>query len=169
MRLPFLKKAATDSEPLVVSMTGARLGDPVAFWGSNPALALPLAARVGLSGRALAVGPSARSIESAAVKEGLLVEAADDFPGDGSFDLAVVETASGWERAAAAAKQTVRQGGRVVVVSGAPVSGLRALFGSTGDSSLSADAIVSELHRAGWQRARAIGAREGMTFVEAFR
>jgi hypothetical protein len=169
MRLPFLKKAATASEPLVVSMTGARLGDPVAFWGSNPALAVPLAARVGLSGRALAVGPSARSIESAAMKEGVLVEAADGFPADGSFDLAVVETTSGWEQAADAAKQAVRPGGRVVVVSGAPMSGLRALFGSAAESSSSADAIVSALTRAGWQRARAIGAREGMTFVEAFR
>ncbi len=169
MRLPFLKKAATASEPLVVSMTGARLGDPVVFWGSNPALALPLAARVGLSGRALAVGPSAGSIESVAMKEGILVEVADDFPADGSFDLAVVETASGWEKAAAAARQAVRAGGRVVVVSGAPVSGLRALFGSTGDSSLPDEAIVSELNRTGWQRSRAIGAREGMTFVEAFR
>ena len=114
MRLPFLKKAATASEPLVVSMTGARLGDPVAFWGSTPALVLPLAARVGLSGRALAVGPSARFIESAAVKEGVLVEVADDFPADGSFDLAVVETTAGWEQAAAAATQAVRPGGRVV-------------------------------------------------------
>ena len=55
------------------------------------------------------------------------------------------------------------------MVSGAPMSGLRTLFGSAAESSSSADAIVSALTRAGWQRARAIGAREGMTFVEAFR
>ena len=58
MRLPFLRKAATGDEPLVVSMTGARLGDTVVFAGQSASLVLPLAARTGLSGRCLVVGPA---------------------------------------------------------------------------------------------------------------
>ena len=56
MRLPFLRKAASSDEPLVVSMSGARLGDTVVFAGQSASLALPLAARTGLSGRCLVVG-----------------------------------------------------------------------------------------------------------------
>jgi len=169
MRLPFLKKAGAGSEPLVVSMTGARLGDPIAFWGTTPELALPLAARVGLSGRALVVGPSAASIEAEATREGILVEPADGFPADGSFDLAVVEATNGWEAAASAALPAVRSGGRVIVVLGAERTGLRALFSSAPASEGSADPIVATLSRQGWHRARAIGGRDGLTFVEAFR
>src|SRR5262245_42749407 len=128
MRLPFLKKAAAGDEPLVVSMSGARLGDPVLFWGTTPTLALPLAARVGLSGRALVVGPSATAIEAMATREGILVETAADFPQDGSFDLAVVEAVDGWELASGAALPAVRPGGRIIVVAGAMRGGLRALL-----------------------------------------
>ncbi len=169
MRLPFLKKAAAGDEPLVVSMSGARLGDPVLFWGATPSLALPLAARVGLSGRALIVGPTAASIEAVATREGLLVETAAEFPQDGSFDLAVVEAASGWDLAAAAALAAVRHGGRIVVVSGTPRSGLRALIGSAPPAAASDDTVVATLARHGWQRGRGIGGRDGLTFVEAFR
>ena len=169
MRLPFLKKGVTGSEPLVVSMTGARLGDPVAFWGASPALALPLAARVGLSGRALVVGPAAQSIETAATREGILVETAEGFPTDGSFDLAVVEATNGWVAAASAALPSVRSGGRVIVVTGVLKTGLRALLSSAPASAESADTVVATLTRVGWHRARAIGGRDGLTFVEASR
>ena len=82
MRLPFLRKSATGDEPLVVSMTGVRLGDSVVFSGRSIALVLPLAARAGLSGRCLIVGsPDATAaLETTATREGLLVETADRFP-----------------------------------------------------------------------------------------
>ena len=38
MPLPFLRKARTGGEPLVVSMTGARLGDAVLFVGKTAEL-----------------------------------------------------------------------------------------------------------------------------------
>ncbi len=169
MRLPFLRKAAADDQPLVVSMSGARLGDPVLFAGSSAALALPLAARTGLSGRCLVVGPPevTAQLETAATREGLLVEVADRFPTDRSFELAVVEAVGQWSVAAAAAHNAVRRGGRIIVVTGTSRQGTFARFRS-GAPAVSADAIVETLSSQGWQRTRAIGGRDGLLFVEAF-
>lgn len=169
MRLPFLRKVVAKDEPLVVSMSGVRLGDSVAFAGPSAALALPLAARTGLSGRCLIVGtPEVTSaLESTATKEGLLVEVAEHFPTDRSFDLVVVEGVGEWAAAAAGARSAVRSGGRVVVVSGSVPKGLLARLRSS-TPALPPEAIVQTLSGQGWQRARAIGGRDGLLFVEAF-
>ena len=169
MRLPFLRKAATRDEPLVVSMSGARLGDPVVFAGQSASLVLPLAARTGLSGRCLVVGSpdSTTAIEAAATRDGLLVEAAERFPADRTFELAVVEAVGEWATSAAAARDAVRGGGRIIVVTGAPARGLLARLRAR-PAEVSVDAIVETLTRQGWLRTRAIGGRDGLTFVEAF-
>jgi hypothetical protein len=169
MRLPFLRKATTGEEPLVVSMSGARLGDTVVFAGQSAAILLPLAARTGLSGRCLAVGtPESTSVlEAAATREGLLVEVTDRFPADHSFELAVIEAVGEWEAAAAGARDAVRSGGRIVVVTGSLRGGLLARF-STAAPDVAPEAIVETLSRRGWQRARPVGGRDGLLFVEAF-
>ena len=171
MKLPFLRKATTGEEPLVVAMTGARLGEAVLFAGQSPALALPLAARTGLSGRCLIVGvPEVTGrLAAAATREGLLVETAALPPGDATFDLAVIEATGDWSRAAAACRSAVRAGGRVIVVAGSAREGLVARLTRSPKESPAADAIVRSLTDAGWQRARLIGERDGLTFVEAFR
>ena len=169
MRLPFLRKASTGDEPLVVSMTGARLGDSVVFAGQAAALVLPLAARTGLSGRCLIVGPpdATAALEATATREGLLVETADRFPDDRSFELAVVEAAGDWPAATGGVRNAVRSGGRVVVVSGGRQTGLLSRFTAT-QPSVAAELIVRTLEGQGWQRTRSIGGRDGMSFVEAF-
>jgi len=169
MRLPFLRKALTGDVPLVVSMSGARLGDAVLFAGRSASLALPLAARTGLSGRCLVVGQpqSTARLEAAAEREGLLIETAERFPADRAFELAVVEVTAEWATAAAGARVAVRDGGRIIVVAGSPREGLLAWLGAR-PSELSAEAIIETLSSQGWQRTRPIGARDGLLFVEAF-
>jgi hypothetical protein len=169
MRLPFLRKAITGDAPLVVSMSGARMGDAVLFAGRSASLALPLAARTGLSGRCLVVGQpgSTARLEAAATRQGLLVETAEQFPADRSFELAVVEATAEWAAAAAGAREAVRDGGRIVVVAGSPREGLLARLSSR-PPEISPDTIIETLSAQGWRRARPIGARDGLLFVEAF-
>ena len=169
MRLPFLRKPAAGEDPLVVSMSGARLGDTVVFAGQSASLVLPLAARTGLSGRCLVVGPPefTAALEAAATREGLLIEVADRFPTDRSFELAVVEARGDWAPAAAGARDAVRGGGRIIVVTGTPRTGLLARLGSRPDE-VSPESIVATLSGQRWQRPRPIGGRDGLLFVEAF-
>ena len=169
MRLPFLRKAASSDEPLVVSMSGARLGDTVVFAGQSASLVLPLAARTGLSGRCLVVGSPdcTTALEAAATRDGLLVETADRHPADRTFELAVVEAVGEWAASAAAARDAVRGGGRIIVVTGAPSRGLLARLRAR-PAQVPVDAIVETLTRQGWLRTRAIGGRDGLQFVEAF-
>jgi len=169
MRLPFLRKATTGDEPLVVSMSGVRLGDAVVFAGHSASLVLPLAARTGLSGRCLVVGlpEVTAALEATATREGLLLEAADRFPSDRSFELAVVEASGGWVVASADARDAVRGGGRIIVVAGSLRMGLLSRFNAR-PAEVSPESIVETLASQGWQRPRPIGGRDGLLFVEAF-
>jgi hypothetical protein len=170
MRLPFLRTAITGDVPLVVSMSGARLGDAVLFAGRSSSLALPLAARTGLSGRCLVVGQpeSTALLDATATRHGLLIETAARFPADRSFELAVIEATSEWAAAAAEARRAVREGGRVIVVAGSLREGLLARLRARPSSEVSPNAIVETLSSQGWRRPRQIGARDGLVFVEAF-
>ncbi len=168
MNLPFLRKTEA-GEPLVVAMTGIRLGDRAIFSGSDADLLLPLAARVGLSGRLLVVCPAAAALQARAEREGLLVESADAPPGEAGFDLAVVQAEDDWSGDLASLLTAVRPGGRLVVIAGQRASGLLSRFGRRASSAPDAAGIVDGLVRAGWTRARSIGDREGLTFVEAVR
>lgn len=170
MRLPFLRKSDTSGEPLIVAMTGVRLGEAVIFAGRSAGWAVPLAARTGLSGRCLVVGSPdvTGAIEAAASREGVLVETAAAAPGERAFDLAVIEIGEGWEGVAGDVLKSVRPGGRLVAVSGAPRTGLLGKLGGGQPRQMADAAIVSRLTQHGWQRARPIGERDGVSFVEAF-
>ncbi|HLS58113.1 MAG TPA: hypothetical protein VK022_00665 [Paracoccaceae bacterium] len=169
MKLPFLRTPQHDEEPLVVAMTGARLGDSVVFAGRSPALVLPLASRTGLSGRllVLAGGSGADPFERAAAKHGVLLEIAAAPPEGAPFDLAVVEAVDQWQEVATRLRPSVRPGGRVVVIAGREMSGFSRWFrpAETGPSD---PEVIAALERAGWQRIRPIGQRDGLRFVEAF-
>jgi hypothetical protein len=167
MKLGFLRKPAREEAPLVVSMTGVRLGDRVIYAGTNPALLMPLAARTGLSGQVLAVSTDATTLKAKAEREGHLVEAATEPPTDGSYDIAVVETSGEWAGMIARLVAAVRPAGRIVVMIGAPVQGpLAFLKAARGPEP---GLVVESLERAGWHRARSIGGRDGLEFVEAMR
>jgi hypothetical protein len=170
MRLPFLRKSDTGDEPLIVAMTGVRLGEAVIFAGRSAAWAVPLASRTGLSGRCLVLGSPdvTGAIEAAASREGVLVETAAEAPGERVFDLAVIEVGDAWEAAAEDALRAVRPGGRLITVSGAPRSGWFGKLGGSNAPPVAIDVVVARLTRLGWDRVRPIGERDGVSFVEAF-
>ncbi len=170
MRLPFLRKSTTTGEPLIVAMTGVRLGEAVLFAGRSAGWAVTLAGRTGLSGRCLVFGPpeTTSPIEAAASREGVLVETASAAPDDRVFDLAVVEVGDGWDAAAGDALRAVRPGGRLIAVSGAPRTGLLARLSGSPAPAVAADVVVARLTQLGWERVRPIGERDGVSFVEAF-
>src|SRR5215470_15166337 len=95
---PFVRRR--DSHTLLVSMTGVKMGDRVAFIGcASGARLAAVAAKVGLSGRAVAVAPddsSAARARKGAESAGVLVEVEVAPPTrspleDATFDLAVVD------------------------------------------------------------------------------
>ncbi len=169
MKLGFLRKAAREESPLIVSMTGIRLGDRAIFAGSSLALLTPLATRTGLSGQVLAIGANAADLKVRAERDGHLVEVADVPPSDGSYDLAIVEASGDWVSTLTALVPAIRAGGRIVVVIGAHAQGPLAFLKSSGSREPEPAAVVDRLGRAGWQRARSIGGRDGLEFVEAVR
>jgi SAM-dependent methyltransferase len=142
---PFSRRGG-DSHLLAVSMTGVKLGDRVAFLGApDPGRVAAIAAKVGLSGRAVAVVPDAAGVtrvDRAAADAGVLVETAIatltalQFEG-GEFDLAVIdgtgaifEGLGDQDRAALAreAARILRPGGRLVVFGRGTPEGLRGLL-----------------------------------------
>lgn len=165
MRLPFLRKPEHD-EPMVVAMTGIRLGDKVHFWGSRSDLLLPLAARVGLSGQFTIISRDGPRLKALAEREGVLVDADGTLRPDAGFDLAIVQAEGDWAAALGPLLAATRPGGRVIVISGAPAGGLLGRFrGGSRDGPPEAR-VIQALAEAGWSRARGIGEREGLRFVE---
>ncbi len=167
MRLPFLMRKDEREEPLVVSMTGARLGEKILYAGSTPALFMPLAARVGLSGQTTLVASNADDLRRAAERDGLLVDALDAPPPVGDYDLAVLEARGPWIDELSRLRAAVRPGGRIIVIAGQP-RGLLARLRPPLEPPPPDDAIVLALEREGWARARGIGGQDGIRFVEAF-
>jgi hypothetical protein len=169
-KLPFVRKPER-GEPLVVTMTGVRLGDKVIFAGSDPTLLMPLAARVGLSGQLLVVSAEGQTLRQRAEREGLLVEAASAPPADGTFDLAVIEASGAWQEGLGTLAAAVRPAGRAVVIAGGQAQGLLARLGGRAGRPEGPDAatIIHELVLAGWTRARSVGEGQGLRFVEAVR
>jgi hypothetical protein len=167
MKLPFLRKPERE-EPLVVSMTGARLGDRLLYVGEMPGLFEPLAARVGLSGQTTVVAADAEALKAGAERDGFLIDGTTSIPADGSYDLAIVEARGDWATAVAQAAAAVRRGGRLIVIAGEPRSWLGRLR-APAEPLPSDEEIVRILERGGWSSARAIGAQGDLRFVESLR
>ena len=167
MKLPFLRKTERE-EPLVVSMTGVRLGDRLLYVGTIPALFEPLAARVGLSGQMTLVSAQAEALRANAEHDGLLIDATPTIPADGSFDLAVVEARGDWTAALKTMAAAVRPGGRLIVIAGEPRGWLGRLRGPA-DAAPADHEIVALLEANGWSSARSIGGHGDLRFVESFR
>jgi SAM-dependent methyltransferase len=177
-----------DGHVLAVSMTGVKMGDRVAFLGApDPARSAAIAAKVGLSGRAIAVVPDAArasGVERAAADAGVLVETGVapvtrlSF-GDGEFDLAVIddtralfEQSSDTDRAAVAreASRILRPGGRVIVIGGGEPAGVGRLLSKTPTSPLVVSGAVNALLAAnGFSIVRTLAEREGLIFVEGLK
>jgi len=174
-----------DAHALVVGMSAVKLGEQFAQIGctSGPRLAA-IAKRVGLSGRAVAVvadDASAARVRSGAAHAGVLVEIEIGTPTrlpleDGALDLVIVDETAGVFASASDADRrgsvheilrVLRPGGRVLVMSAGPRTGLVArLSGAAGAPPLDVMPILSD---GGFKSTRLLAERDGLVFVEGLK
>ena len=174
---------------LVVGMTGVKLGDRVIQIGcAHGGRLAAVAAKVGLSGRALAVVPdavSAARVQKASADAGVLIEvetaSTTHLPVDeGSFDLAIVDDTGGLfstmraeDRVATVRElaRVVRPGGRAMIIGTAPRQGLGALLSraQSGPSLAASGDATRALEADGFRAARTLAEREGLVFVEGIK
>ena len=167
---------------LTVGMTGVKMGDRLLQVGcadGGPLAAV--AAKVGLSGRAVAVVPdiaAAVRAQKGARRQGVLVDVeiapATALPVDDTdFDLVIVDDsagqfgATGSDRQIATVREAIRilkPGGRVLVISALPATGLAAVLGR-GARGPAFDATPA-LEAGGCRFVRLLGEREGLRFLE---
>jgi hypothetical protein len=167
-------------------MLGVRLGERLLQVGlGDAALFAAAAGKVGLTGQASAVvttPAAAAALESAAAREGVLVEVAvapaGSWPVDpGTFDIAVIDgnallaaDPAGQATLCGDARRAVRGGGRVLAIhrrSHGWAGRLGFETGTPGDGV--ARQLTQVLERTGFGPVRFLADREGQTFVEAFR
>jgi ubiquinone/menaquinone biosynthesis C-methylase UbiE len=177
-----LRRRRDDPHLLVVGMTGVRMGDRIAQVGcAHGGRLAGVAAKVGISGRAVAYVPdeaSAARARKAVDDAGVLVEVEVAPPtklpaAPDAFNLVVVDDTGGLlgamraEDRVAAVRELLRilqPGGRVVVIGAAPRGGLGALF-SRGSAAPRFDPVPS-LEADGFRMVRTLAEREGLAFVE---
>jgi SAM-dependent methyltransferase len=175
--------------PLVVGMTGVKLGDQVLQLGcAHGGRLAAIASKVGLSGRAVAVvqdDASASRARKAAADAGVLVEVevvqGTALPFESAvFDLAVIDDTGGAfgsmrpeDRVAAVRElaRVVRPGGRAMVIGTAPRQGLGALLsgGQSGPSFAASGQAGLALEADGFRGVRTLAEREGLVFVEGIK
>ncbi|MEP7304761.1 MAG: methyltransferase domain-containing protein [Acidobacteriota bacterium] len=180
---PFDRGAAP--HPLVVGMTGVKLGERFAQIGCAHGGRLgAIAAKVGLSGRAVAIVPdraSAAGARKGAADAGALVEVetapttALPVEEDG-FDLVVIDDTAGLlgsmqpdarDGTVLEARRILRPGGRLIVIGSARRTGLGALL-SRPQAGVAVDPTPA-FHAGGFKSVRTLGEREGLTFVEGMK
>jgi len=180
----FLKR--DDPYQLVVGMTGVKMGDQFVQVGcAHGGRLAAVAAKVGLTGRAVAVvpdEPAATRARKGAADAGVLVEIEVAPPTrlpltDHGFDLAVVDDTGGLigelrpeERASSVHEllRVLRPGGRALLIGAAARVGLgawlsrepsRPPFAASGDAG-------QALQAGGFKSVRILAEREGLVFVE---
>jgi SAM-dependent methyltransferase len=188
----FLRKPASERDPLTVTMIGVRLGERVLQIGSGDARSIALiATKTGLTGAAAIVvanDHAAVRIRRAVTEAGALVDLRVVVEGglpfdDGSFDAVVIHDVSAiaegqGDRPAHwlhECHRLLRSGGRIVTIEpGTPV-GLRSLFaGRRSPEDLvgrveGAGPTFKALRAAGFTTVRDLADREGLRFIEGFK
>jgi ubiquinone/menaquinone biosynthesis C-methylase UbiE len=173
---------------LLVSMTGVKMGDRLVQIGCPHGGRLAaVAAKVGLSGRAVAIvqdAAAAARAEKGAADAGVLVEIETapptGLPFDAAgFDVAVVDDTGGLlaslpgpDRAACVREllRVLRPGGRVIVVGTAARRGLGSLLKGESEPSFAASGAANRaLEADGFKSVRTLAEREGLVFVEAIK
>jgi SAM-dependent methyltransferase len=165
-------------DPLVVAMSGARLGHRVVIAPSkHDDVVLAIAGKVGLTGHvAIATEDGQRrdALASRALNAGLLVETdtgLEPRPDEAPFDIAIVDARGNGAALDAALLASLyrrlRQGGRLILLVPAGGSGMSALLGSGAEPDTSAE--TAALLSAGFRTARLLATRERIAFVEALK
>jgi ubiquinone/menaquinone biosynthesis C-methylase UbiE len=181
---PF-KRSSDAPHALLVGMTGITLGDRLVQIGcAHGARLAALAAKVGLSGRAVCIVPDAESAaraEKGAREAGVLVEVETASPRSlpleaEAFDLAVVDDTAGLLGTMSAEARVMamrellrvlRPAGRVMVIGAAPRGGIGALV-TRAQSGPTLDAVPS-LEAEGFRAVRRLAERDGLIFVEGIK
>ena len=182
--MPF--RAKSNPHMLIIGMTSVKMGDRLVQVGCSDGASLAaVAAKVGLSGRAVAVVPdtdTAVRVRRGAERAGVLVEIEigppDTLPlDDSSYDLVIIDdevaqfAAMDRDAQAAIIREAVRvlqPGGRVLAISGSrAASGLSALLGR--GSRVPVFDATSALEAGGCRFVRVLGEREGLRFVEGIK
>jgi SAM-dependent methyltransferase len=177
-----LFRKAPPQDPLIVSMSGARLGQRMLVVpGSDLQVLIDVAAKVGLTGRAFALVPDPGAlprVQERTVQQGVLVDAEPltvPFPlPDASFDVAIVDdrvmrpAARSTDALLPELARVIRPGGRLLVLVPAPSSPLAGLFGSEA-SAPDVSGLIRTLGAGGFTAGRLLGVRQGTAFVEAVR
>jgi ubiquinone/menaquinone biosynthesis C-methylase UbiE len=180
-------KRRDDPFALIVGMTGVKMGDQLAQIGCGHGGRLAaLAAKVGLSGRAVAIvpdEPSATRARTGAQQAGVLVEVEiappTRLPLDAdAFDLVIIDDTGGLLAAASTddqtktvreAKRVVRPGGRVMVIGAAPAArGILAAVLSRGSGGPAFDSTPL-FSAGGFKSVRTLAERDGLVFAEAIK
>ena len=178
--MPVFRKPKAPESPLIVSVTGVRLGmRVVGIVGQDARLFFEIARRVGLTGRATALAQdeqAATAIGDAAIADGVTLDVASPYlpltVPDGSLDLVMVDERSprpaSYELAVLLphVRTALRQGGRVLVV--LPAGGILARWlGTTRPPDVRP--VLDACLAAGLSKGRLLAAYEGLAFVEALR
>ncbi len=168
---------------LVVDMTGVRMGDRILLIGcARGGQLAAVAAKVGLSGQAVAIVPdeaSAKRARKGAASAGVLLEIEIAPPTrlpveDGSFDLAILDNVGGMLTAIPAESQRavvhelfriLRPGGRTMVIGSVPPSGLGAWLARARTRFDPSPLFQEE----GFRSVRILAEREQLMFVEALK
>jgi len=177
-------------DPLVVSMSGVKLGERLLQVGvDDAAVAGLLATKTGLSGsatHAVATDGDAVRVNRGAKKAGVLVEVRvtplDRLPFEpSSFDVVVIHGAAGQLAAAEASNRlgllrelhrVLRPGGRLIAIEPGTPAGLASMFRGAPAAQAAYDAgggTLAALQQAGFGAVRELGDREGSKFVEGLR
>ena len=186
----FLRRSTVEREPLVITMTGARMGERVLQIGVGDArVTAQLAAKPGISGHSAIVaaderdGDRARSIVTEA---GALVDVhvapIDALPMTAAaFDLVIVHATSALMTGDAALRargfaechRVLRAGGRLIALEPGTPTGLTAIFRRESASSPAADPATgptpAALHAAGFRTVRFLADRDGYRFFEGLK
>ena len=171
-------RASPPGDPLVVAMTGVKLGDRLLIMGGSDTKTVALLAlKPGISGRACVVDDDAAIATRAGemvTREGALIETEHApitmLPYDaGAFDIVVLNHALGKlpdsrrVGALAEAHRVLRQGGRGVAIEPAARGGLASLIGG---SRLPSGEIEREMTQVGFRAVRTLAERDGLAFIE---
>jgi ubiquinone/menaquinone biosynthesis C-methylase UbiE len=181
----FLRQSTVGREPLAIAMSGVRMGERLLQIGMDtPAVTSLLGAKPGLSGESAIVVPdddaavsARRAAEQAGALVNISVHALDALPFERhSFDLVVAHNRNGQltalddpqrSRAILECHRVLRPGGRIVVLDKGTPSGVKAIFQSREPGS--PEPTIKMLQEAGFRPVRALGDRDGYSFVEGLK
>ena len=171
-------RASPPGDPLVVAMTGVKLGDRLLILGGSHTKTVgQLALKPGISGRAVVLDEDANAstrAAEAATAEGALIEGETApltmLPFDAAaFDVVVLNHLVGKvpepRRSAMFAEslRVLRNGGRCVAIEAAARGGLAGLVGG---SKLPGSEIEHTMTHAGFRAVRTLAERDGLAFIE---